>query len=84
MNKLEEVEVKEQVLIDKINQKDSPSYMTNLNIYIISFIIIIILSSITVYKLKSSKKKKEISEKDLEKEHYQDYQKALKSLDRNE
>jgi len=79
-------ELKEQVIINKFDQKDETSYVTNVNIYIFYAVFLFITILAVILKIKSNKKKellkKEADQKDIEEnEHYQDYKKAVKSLD---
>lgn len=83
---LKKQELKEQAVINKFDQKDQTSYMTNLNIYILSAIFLVFTIIVVVLKVKLNKKKellkKEADQKEIkENEHYQDYRKAIKSLE---
>ena len=79
-------ELKEQVIINKFDQKDETSYVTNVNIYIFYAVFLFITILAVILKIKSNKKKellkKEADQKDIEEnEHYQDYKEAVKLLD---
>ena len=83
---LKKQELKEQIVINKFDQKDEASYITNLNIYIFYAAFLLIAIIAVVLKVKSNKKKellkKEADQKEIkENEHYQDYKEAVKSLD---